>query len=235
MIQVQEYQVTRYARAKHLRLRVNSLGKILVTAPKHVSDSIVSEFVHDNLEWIASAISAQKDVRLSHPDLGLQMPTQVNLRSIDTCFQVSEINNKKNYYSEQANFLYIYGENSEIRLAGLRQWLKDKARLVLPEYLAQQAQEMGLSYNKISVKNQKTRWGSCSSNKNINLNQNLLFVNRELLDYLLIHELTHLDHPNHSAHFWRAVAMHDADYRTHDKQLNKVVKTLPLWALPFQN
>jgi len=63
----------------------------------------------------------------------------------------------------------------------------------------------GFSFNRISIRNQKTRWGSCSSKKNINLNYKILFLPKAMQDYIIVHELCHLKEMNHSHRFWNLV------------------------------
>ena len=77
-------------------------------------------------------------------------------------------------------------------------------------------------YEKVSVKNTKTRWGSCSSKSNLNFNYKILFLNPELQDYLVIHELCHLKHQNHSKVFWAEVESQIPNYKNLDKQLRSL-------------
>ena len=78
-----------------------------------------------------------------------------------------------------------------------------KAKLLLTARLKYFAQRYNFTYNKIFIKNQRTRWGSCSSRNNINLNMNLINLPDKLMDYVILHELVHTQVKNHSVEFWQ--------------------------------
>lgn len=80
----------------------------------------------------------------------------------------------------------------------------------------------GFTYKKISIKQQTSRWGSCSSQGNLNFNYRLLFLNPVLLDYVVVHELCHLEQPNHSRQFWQLVSRAAPDYQAHRRALHAV-------------
>lgn len=81
----------------------------------------------------------------------------------------------------------------------------------------------GFKYNKISVRNQKTRWGSCSRKGNLNFNYKILFLPTPLAEYIITHELCHLKEMNHSRRFWRLVGQTVPDYANLRKKLKKLV------------
>ena len=83
------------------------------------------------------------------------------------------------------------------------------------------AKIMGITYGRISMRNQKTRWGSCSSNGNLNFNNRLLFVPKELVDYVVVHELAHRKEMNHSNAFWNVVEKYMPDYKERRKKLRE--------------
>ena len=97
--------------------------------------------------------------------------------------------------------------------------LMKKAREYLPYRLEYYAKLYGYSYNKCRLSHANTRWGSCSSNKTISLNIGLMKVPEVLRDYVILHELAHLNHMDHSRAFWAEVGSHDRNYKNHEKKL----------------
>ena len=97
--------------------------------------------------------------------------------------------------------------------------LMKKAREYLPYRLEYYAKLYGYSYTKCRLSHANTRWGSCSSNKTISLNIGLMKVPEVLRDYVILHELAHLNHMDHSKAFWAEVGSHDKNYKNHEKKL----------------
>jgi hypothetical protein len=97
--------------------------------------------------------------------------------------------------------------------------LMKKAREYLPYRLEYFAKLYGYSYEKCRLSHANTRWGSCSSNRTISLNIGLMKVPEELRDYVILHELAHLNHMDHSKAFWAEVGTHDPKYKIHEKKL----------------
>lgn len=97
--------------------------------------------------------------------------------------------------------------------------LTKKARDYLPYRLEYYAKLYGYSYGKCRLSHANTRWGSCSSNKTISLNIGLMKLPEELRDYVILHELAHLNHMDHSKDFWAEVGRHDKNYKVHEKKL----------------
>lgn len=97
--------------------------------------------------------------------------------------------------------------------------LMKKAREYLPYRLEYYAKRYGYKYEKCRLSHANTRWGSCSSNRTISLNIGLMKLPEALRDYVIIHELAHLNHMDHSKAFWAEVAEHDRNYKMHEKKL----------------
>lgn len=99
--------------------------------------------------------------------------------------------------------------------------LQDLAKKVIPEKVAYYARLMGVTYGRISIRKQKTRWGSCSREGNLNFNCLLMMAPPEVLDYVVVHELSHRMEMNHSARFWAQVEKVIPDYRVPRKWLKE--------------
>lgn len=98
---------------------------------------------------------------------------------------------------------------------------QEKARQMIRRRVEYYAERMGVTYGRISMRNQKTRWGSCSSQGNLNFNYRLIFVPERLMDYVIVHELAHRRQMNHSGEFWKEVERYMPDYRARREELKR--------------
>ena len=101
-----------------------------------------------------------------------------------------------------------------------------KAKETITKRTSYFARLMGVSYRNITIREQKTRWGSCSANGNLNFNWKLVLMPPELLDYVVVHELAHRKEMNHSPRFWAVVEKELPDYRERREKLKKMGKQL---------
>ena len=99
---------------------------------------------------------------------------------------------------------------------------KEEAREILVLLVEAWATQMGLPYNRVSIKDTRSRWGSCSINRNLNFSYQVAFLPDNIRDYIIIHELSHLVHMNHSAQFWSLVERYCPEYRESRRNLRDI-------------
>ncbi|NJO71364.1 MAG: M48 family metallopeptidase [Oscillatoriales cyanobacterium RM1_1_9] len=111
----------------------------------------------------------------------------------------------------------------------LKRWIMGRAQECLVSWLQKLSEIHGLSFEKAVVRGQKTCWASCSHRKTISLNYKLLFLPPHLVHYVLIHELSHTVHLNHSRQFWGFVGTLEPDYKAADQELKEAWRYVPPW------
>lgn len=129
------------------------------------------------------------------------------------------IETQKNRVQELSGKRHVITEQE--RADGIQKALK-----IFPERTAFFAERMGVDYGRITVREQKTRWGSCSQKGNLNFNWKLVLMPQEILDYVVVHELAHRKEMNHSARFWAIVKQELPDYQKRRNELKKLGQLL---------
>ena len=221
------YTVRRSSRARHLRITARHDTGIEVVVPKRMSLKHVEPFIRQHQPWIDQQIAR---LGLDQPII---LPDTIHLQMTGEHWQVNYETGHTEHYrlKQRGNTITITGPDKELEACRdkLRQWLRKQAKQELPVQLTELGQQTGLSYQRVSIRTQRTRWGSCSSAGNLNLNDRLILLPKDLADYVMVHELCHTRHLNHSARFWQLVQFHIPDYRQLEKQLKDSRQYLPNW------
>ena len=223
------YSVRVSSRAKRLQLKVLPPGKVEVVVPKRFNLKGVPAFVAEHQKWLLRHLD-KIAARYSTEPL---LPEHIDFPAIDERWQVKYCRGNCNRVIDEGNgriTLMSVDERSACRL--LQAWLQQRAKQVLPDWLKQVSEDIGLTFNRVTVRGQKSRWGSCSAQRNINLNRALLFVSPGAVRYLMIHELCHTRHMNHSFQYWRLVAHLMPEYQKYETELRYATRNIPRWALP---
>lgn len=227
-----DYRVRVNRRHRRARISVNLSGEVLVQLPGPLPEPAIQQLLQAHRDWIGARLAELDRQRAELPaQLGLA-PDRVRLGAIDRDWSVEYgAALGRRLWREAAGRLQLRADGDEpAARRSLQHWLQHQARTILPPWLARIGESLGLQHSGVTIRAQKTRWGSCSSRGNINLNRNLLFLPAELVEYLLIHELCHLRHANHSRDYWQLVAQCLPDYRARDRALRTAVNAIPLWA-----
>ncbi|MQF70182.1 M48 family metallopeptidase [SAR202 cluster bacterium AD-804-J14_MRT_500m] len=220
------------SRAKRLIFRSSVIKGIEIIIPHGVKPSWVLEMIKTRLSWVKSA---QRHVSKGRGQLN---PTRINLKALDETWSVKfgkfgEVQN--GLIEDDEHTLLVGVDPGDIFYVArkLQGWFHQKARTSLIPWLGSLAEDRDLSFNKVYVKNQTSLWGSCSKKRNINLNRNLLFIPQHLVEYVLHHELTHLEHLDHSPRFWRSFSSVSPDSQKLRRELVSLnPDDIPLWASP---
>ena len=210
MIQGQEVpiQTKENARARKLSLRV-IIDAFVLTIPTRTSPSHIKRFLNQCIPWVETHLKSLQAVTQVVPgqDLVLQgKPFRCRLDPL----------RRKPALCEITHTLHLPPRYTQ---ADLHTFLKKHAAKVLTPYAENAAHTLGLEISRLSFRDQRSRWGSCSANKNISLSWRLLLAPPEVTHYVCVHEVAHLLHMNHSPAFWKVVESLCPEYKTHRKWL----------------
>jgi len=230
-----DYTVRVSHRARYARIVVRPNMSVEVVLPTGVPKLRAAALLQEKKKWVERSLKRfRENVRPENLEAFSDFPKQVVLEALGLTLPVfyHQTDSDNIRITETISGLYLNGQVNDAKTvrAGLQRWLKRKAKKCFPESLAGLAELHGFSYQKISIRLQKSRWGSCAKNGNISLNAKLLFLPRELMFYVMLHELSHLKHMNHSKAFWAVVAQCDADYLLHRKEMRGATFWVPAWA-----
>jgi predicted metal-dependent hydrolase len=227
------------ARARRLSIRVYPDARVEVVVPPRARPREVELFIAAHREWIAS----RRAVALcNRPAPQPFPPEKLDLRSSSEVWRLHLAGGEGRFRLLEGNgaagehVLQVRGAASSDKLrVALRAWLIRAAHRLLAPRVAALAAASGVAYSQVSIRRQRSRWGSCSARGTISLNCCLLFQRPEVVDYLIVHELTHVKHMNHSARFWQAVERHCANWRALDRELVQGWRHVPRWVFSEAN
>lgn len=230
-----KYSLRVSARGRYVRLRVSLRGDLEIVVPKGFDPSKVPELLERKKQWIRAALEyAEANNESTQRASTWQLPPKIELAGIGRILHVNakETPARRVMVRDAGQDLLVSGaiaDESACR-AALGRWLMRQAWEQLLPRLQTLSAATGLRYKRALVRRQRTRWGSCSRQRSISLNAKLLFLPRELMDYVMVHELCHTVQMNHSPRYWDLVERHSPDCRVLDKRLRDAWKAVPRWA-----
>ncbi|MDH5218190.1 MAG: M48 family metallopeptidase, partial [Gammaproteobacteria bacterium] len=203
---LENVEIRRSTRAKHLHIKVTAYGQVIVVVPKRVKKFNIESILDSHKDWIDTRLNKVAIIRQDNPFFDDLLPDKIELKLTTERFDIHyDMKADKDTLREIGEALYITATNELVVGKILKKWLQVKARQLLPPLLSEMAEQTSLSFKNVTVRGQKTRWGSCSAAANINLNRNLLFLPEPLVRHLMLHELCHTRHLNHSVEYWKFV------------------------------
>lgn len=209
------YRLKKSSRARSIRLSIDARGEVLVSAPTLYPNFLIEKFLEQQQAWI---LAKRAEVA----------KLQANIKQDEVFIFGEKYQIIVKLDQNQAPGITLGDQQIIINQlkpgayhSKLEKFLKNTATKYLTQKTAILAKKMGIDYQRISIRQQKSRWGSCSSRGNINFNWRLIHYSPATINYVIIHELAHRQEANHSKKFWQLVAQYDPDYKIHKNTLKK--------------
>lgn len=232
-----DYTVRVSSRARRVRLHVSPRDGLVVVVPRGFDERTVPSILRTHAAWVERAVghNAERRAHMAAHAEG-PVPARVELPGIgvtwDVVLRPSAAAGVRGRVAGDS--LVLTGETGDRDACyeALRRAVARAARERLPLMLGGIEAETGWSASRVSVRRQRTRWGSCSAKRGLSLNESLVFLPQSLVRYVLVHELAHTRRMDHSPKFWALVEKHDAAWRTQRRALRDGWRYVPGWADP---
>jgi predicted metal-dependent hydrolase len=224
-----EYQLRFSKKAKHVHLKIfPNRGLEIVVPFRQQKRFRIEELLDEKKSWIEKHLATVKIPTL-------EIITVLKLRAIQQEWQIEYIKTASSQLRHiivpgtTANILKLYGAVDDIQRTHLwlTKWLKQMAQKHLLPWLKTLSLTHQLPFNRAAVRGQQTLWGSCTSQKNISLNYKLIFIPPKHAEHIMLHELCHTKHLNHSRRFWDLLMKLDPDTELHNKAVREGDKFVP--------
>ena len=222
------YRVRVSNRARYARLQIDARDGLVVVVPRRFDQARVPDLVAERAEWVARNLER---FGLSEARQ-LELPTELAMPAIGERWSVEYRTSaaERRALTTRGEQLVVGAATPEAAIDALGRFVAARARAGLGAELHRLAATRGRRVHGISVRNQRTRWGSCSARGSISLNRNLVFLPAELTETVLLHELCHLDELNHSPRFWTLLADAVPELTAKRAALRDGWSHVPAWA-----
>jgi predicted metal-dependent hydrolase len=230
------YSVRRSARARRIRLTVTARDGLVVTLPAGVAEEHARRAVAARTGWASRAlaeVAPRRDAYLGGATA--QLPETVELRAVSreipVAYRPGAADSCRAVARERDGVLTVTGpDDAAARIAALRRWRDRTARYLLPALLDDMSARSGIEPARVTVRGQRTRWGSCSARGTVSLNRNLIFLPAHLVRYVLAHELVHMRVLDHSPRFWAELELLVPLSTEARAELRDARHMVPVWA-----
>jgi predicted metal-dependent hydrolase len=194
-------------------------GTLYIETHNGKMDEKIMGFVHEKSQWILKNYQKQRN-QLKKVELVNQLP-EGKVWLLGKVYEYEFRTSNQNFFRFQNQKIIIFTKSEQPGLDTVYDVLRAFSKKYLVQRTLELAKDTDLKPNQIRIKIQRSKWGSCSSQKNINLNWRLIFLEPTHIDYVIIHELCHLKHLNHSNLFWDLVETFCPYYRESEKHLKE--------------
>ncbi|MCR1935174.1 M48 family metallopeptidase [Clostridium tepidum] len=208
----EEYQYNlKTKKRKTISIKIGEEFVIEVKAPLGTNEYTIEQILKKEERWIIKKIKKLKEVKNFHGYYYLGKLYCLEVKEVKSLYFKLEIGDNK--FIIYINSGILKDKREKIIKDNLEKFYKQQAQKVLEERTDYYSNILGVKPKNITIKNQKTLWGSCSSKRNINYNYKIIMAPLKILDYIVVHELCHLVHMNHSKNFWSLVESIIPDYK----------------------
>ena len=234
-----DYEILTSVKAKSLRLKMTARDGLTVIAPKGLNLRQIVKLVNGKQNWIAAHLKQFDEVRhllgekVAAPPEAFHLPAMAEFWRVEYRKTRSKTVGAR---TDRLGRLLVYGavdDGARCR-AALRRWLTRHAKDTLIPQLTSTAAQNRLKFKCVMIKNQRTRWGSCSNAGVISLNAKLLFLKPTLVRYVIFHELCHSLERNHTNRFWSYLRQYEPRMDFLHGQMRDAWKGIPAWAHPVR-
>lgn len=216
--QLGEILVRRNKKSRAMSATISTSRQLRVTVPALTPMFMVKRMIASSRDQLKQMVAAHRG--LVYTD-GMSVGKQHTLRRVDGNVVDIKTQGSQLIISLPRDLSLNDNSVTKVLMPQVLKILKKQAKQYLPARLENLANEHGYTYKRVRFSHASTRWGSCSSNGTISLNIALMLLPKELIDYVLVHELAHTKQMNHSKKFWDDVKQMDAQYSQHRTQLKK--------------
>lgn len=209
------YQVKVSKRYRRITLHISPKGELSIRSPRELNQRRIDEIISQARPWIEK--NMQKHEQIVEP---LFDGAEINIFGDPETVRYVPLVAKRPKVEDVGPELQVQAEPGK-HLDVLKDWLRKVSKQGIENRVKELAEQFGFTYNKVSVRDQDTRWGSCSTQKNLNFSWRLALAPLSVMDYVIIHELAHTQQMNHSPKFWDIVARCMPDYKDCKKWLKQ--------------
>ena len=223
------YTLRRSPKATRVWLKIGIGTGLEVVAPARMAIRDLDRILDKKAGWIQKNLAQSGTAGANKSAPPLKDGTALPYLGLDLTLRVRNASVPQTQIKRVGRTLFAdipYGDASALKEA-LGAWYKETARKVITRRLERLKGKSRVG--RVSIRDQKTRWGSCSITGNLNFNWRLVMAPPRVIDYLILHELTHLEHPDHSERFWSKVAKRCPDYKERMGWLKKHGPWLAVW------
>jgi predicted metal-dependent hydrolase len=231
----QNIAVVRKPFRRNLTLRMHPRREIQIICGLTTPIKSIENFLELKKSWILKNLQIFEQTKSKQIQLVFEPGQKFPLFGAEVSLRVLPSKNRRVSFKQNESELHLLwpehlqggpSDYAEDLKSVLQKFYRHQAELFVPDRVAIWSYKMGVKPNQVKLKNQTTRWGSCSSKGTINLNWRLIAAPVFVIDYLIVHELAHLKHMNHSQSFWDLVELTIADFRQSEAWLKAHGSTL---------